>query len=514
MAGQVRIEFDVQSQRGLAEFDKLNKKQQRTIVLGSKIGKEFDKTGKKIQKTGKKGVDAFAGFKNKLVASVDVANVLSRAIGLVNSRLEKQINLNNRINEKQQTFEAATGNFIANNQQAIQRNPNLLKQARQFSRTQGSRLGAGGAAEVLQALTDVRSQAGEGFTLKQQLGAVQKAVQGKVLDPSADIGAIASANLRVQKSLGVSERQAQNALIAFGPTAGGDVNAFVGEFGKLAGLTGATRQIEKRQFGASKTELADILALEGVSSQALGLSPEETTTIIQSVVSKVGSARFGKKDLKFKSENAVDRILELSERVLSGEFGTGAERQQVLTSAGLKGAKGLSFLGALAEARPQLAGGRKSISGAITSGADIQSESLKLLSPQANLFRSTRGIVGGVESQQLADTELQRRTEGAKQARAILESKGDTGLGGDALVGAKKLGVFDESLSVSASESPIQSILDIFFTRTKEQIDSQEKLNELMKEAGIEAKKTNQNFDLLFKRLVEKELSTPPGEGQ
>lgn len=436
MAKKVKFEFESANFREVDQnFDNLTKKEQEVIVKGSKLGKTLEQAGNKAGKGAKKGTDAFAGLRNQVLAAVSAQALLQKGIDLVNREYEKQIELQGKAAGKQEVFAAAVGNFRNNNQEAIQRDPQLLRDIQAFALAEGAK-GGGTPSEVLQAITDVRSKAGEGFTIEQQLSAVQKAVQGKILDPTAELADIATANLRVQKSLKVSEREAQNTLIAFGPTAGGDVNAFVKEFGTLVGAVEAQRTIERRQFGQAQTRLSDVLALEGIVSQKLGISPEETTTIVTSALAKVGGARIGQQQIDFRATNAVDRLIELGDRVLRGEFGTGAERQQVLTTAGLRGSQALAFLSSITDS-PELRQARASIARAADPGVDIQAESLRQRTRLERAEAERRAVQGRLEVAQVGDIrrgDIQRTREAVKAVAEIEGVAGPLGRGVRGLV--------------------------------------------------------------------------------
>ncbi len=437
---KVQMEFSSKNFQSVdSNFDKLTKKEQEAIVKASKLGKTLEQTGNKAAKGAKKGFDAFGGLQNKIIAAASAEKILKTGIRLVNNEYQRQIDLQTKAAGKQETFAAAVGNFRANNQQAIKKDPQLLKDIQSFALAEGAK-GGGTPTEVIQALTQVRSLAGQGFTLEQQLSAVKKAIQGKVLDPTAELADIAVANLRVQKSLKVSEREAQNALIAFGPTAGGDINAFVGEFGKLVAVAEAAKTIEERQFGESKTKLSDVLALEGIISQRLGLSAEETTTLVQSVVSKIGGARVGRNQVDFRAENAIDRIGELAQRVLGGEFGTGQERAQVLTSAGLRGSQALALLAAVSQAQPELTAARTSIQGALTTKRDFQRESLEGRTALEIDESAKRASFGSSEAKKIQDEEKGERSR-TRTILANLREDEDLGLFSDPLGFLRDIGV-------------------------------------------------------------------------
>jgi len=405
MAGKkVEIRFESPgANKVFQDFDKLTKKEQEMILQGSKVGKALEKAGEKARSGAKKGSRAFDGLSRRIMATVDVVNLMSKAIQGAQNEYRKLEEFQRAASNKQITAEAALGNFKINNAQAIARDPNLLQTVQAFATREGAPLGEGGIADVVKAITEVRSKAGEGFTLQQQLEAVRSAAKARLIDPSVDLGALASANLRTQKALGISGQKAQNVLLAFGPKAGGDVNAFVEEFGGLQGQAAAIRTIEKKQFGAAKTDFADLLALEGILSQALGESAENTSTIVKSLTSKVGGARVGKRQLKFREEGTVERILELAERVIGGEFGTGRERQQVLTSAGLKGAKGLSTLAALLENKQLLKQARTDIRAASTTDKDLLQPLFGTVSPIRQAQLTAQQFKGQAETLQLGN---------------------------------------------------------------------------------------------------------------
>jgi len=423
MAKKVEIKFTSPgASRVVKDFDKLSKKEQEIILQGSKVGKALKKAGDDAARGAKKGGMSFDSLKNRIRGSVDVVELLSKAFRVAQKDFEEFERRQQAAAGKQISVEGAIGNFLLNNAQAAQRDPQLLATVKKFATKEGADLGPGGIADVIQAITEVRSKAGEGFTLDQQLGAVKEAVTAKLIDRDVNLSSIASANLRTQKALGINQTKAQNVLTAFGPKAGGDVNAFVGEFGGLQGQTSAIRTIEKKQFGQAKTDFADLLALTGIISQALGESPENTSTIVKSLTSKVGGARVGDKQLSFKSEGTIERILELADRVIGGEFGTGKERQQVLTSAGLKGAKGLSTLAALIENENLLQTARTDIREAGQSGFSIQDRTLGLISQTRRNQIQSGAIKGAAESAQISNVGAGQRQSAIENIDAISES--------------------------------------------------------------------------------------------
>lgn len=424
MARKIEIGFSTPgAEQTMANFDKLTRKEQEAVIEGSKLGAQWEKNKRKANQLGTAGARAFKDIAGAVVGVSSVVGALTKALDLTKREYERIIDLQNKALGTQLSYNDAIGNFKNNNAQAIIENKKLLEQVKQFSVAQGARI-SGGPAEVISAITDVRSKAGEGFTLDQQFGAVAQAIEAKILDPAVNLAEIASANLRTQKALGISERQAQNVLTGFGPLAGGDVNAFVGEFGALAGSIKGLREIEEKRFGQAQTTLTDVLALEGFLSQQLGMSPEETTTIVTNILGKIDNARVGQKGFQFQSQNAIERLGELADAVLSGKVAK-EDRQKLLTSAGLKGAMGQAVLGVVGGEGDQLAAGRSSLQKLMEQQQTINSQLLAQRTEEEKRIAAGRAITGGRAATEITETELGERAQTREDIAKIREGLTD-----------------------------------------------------------------------------------------
>jgi hypothetical protein len=408
MGKQVRIEFTSPGAEDvLKKFDALTRKEQEAILAGSKLGAAMSQVGTQGRKAGDEGAAGMAKWAMGAMGMASALDVVNKGLAVSRAELQRIVDLNKQSAQTRVTYEQARGNFIMNNQASMAADKGLLGRMDVFAAQQGAGLGAGGTARVLQGITNVRSAIGSGATEQEQLSAVARAVEIAKVDPAADVGSQALAILRVMKGLKLNQTRSSNVVAAFGEQAGGDINDFVGQFGKLGGVAEGTG-----------TSLADVLALEGFLSQKMGTSAEETTTLVASALGKLkmGDIRANKKKVTFKSQNLVDRLLELSERVQAGEFGDDAT--EVLSKAGLEGARGPMIVGAMTSGREQLAGARRAIGQAAASDADFLAEAGRQRGPAAAIIDRQRGAAGEREQAELSDIGALKRAAAAQIVEA------------------------------------------------------------------------------------------------
>jgi hypothetical protein len=393
----------------MSTFDNLTKKEQAAIVQASKLGKEWEKAAKKSEKVGKGAGGAFDKLTKRVMVNIDAVQLLSKAWQAARMEYERYERRQGKAAADQVTFVDAIQNFKQNNQEAVLNNKNLVDQVTKFAMREGALIGPTGPTELIRGLTQARSDVGDAFTLEQQFTALKEGALARRLGGAeVDVGEITAANLRTQQVLQVNAQQAQNILTQFGSIARGDVNKFVGEFGKLSGIASALDITETKKFGERKTDFADVLGLAGFLSQQSGLSPEEATTVTRSVLQNLTRASIGKRKIDFKADNAVERLIEISQRILAGEFGEGRERSQLLASLGLRGANALSTVALVGGKEEVLKGGISRVRRGTDFAGSMQE---RVVAEQTTLERGVqreRAMGGAATVARIADPDAER----------------------------------------------------------------------------------------------------------
>jgi len=350
MGNEFSMEFTTPGfDEALNKFDGLTRKEQLAIAKSSKLGKMMQDTGRKGKKAGDSMTDGMKKFALQMAGTLTVTSLLQKGIAGMRQEYERFINQAKRSREIGLSVKQAAGGLIRNNADI---DPKLLGRILNFSREQGAKIGPGGEARVINAFETVRSALGPSATEQEQFSAIRRGVRGAAIDQRVDIAQAAIANIRLQKGLGVGEARAGSTALAFGKFAGGDINQFIPQLGKLTALT---------QAKGFSGDINDVLALEGFLSQKLALSPEEATTATTGTLGRLSlqAPKFKGKPLEFKAKDTLDQLIELFQRAESGEFGM--DKRRILAESGLEGRLAAPVVGAVTGNLGELQAARRGI---------------------------------------------------------------------------------------------------------------------------------------------------------
>jgi len=456
----------------LGKFDDLTRKEQLAIVKGSKLGKMMQDTGKKGKKAGDSMTDGMKKFALQMAGTLTVTSLLQKGIAGMRQEYERFINQAKRSREIGLSVKQAAGGLIRNNADI---DPKLLSRILNFSREQGAKIGPGGEARVINAFETVRSALGPSATEQEQFSAIRRGVRGAKIDQRVDIAQAAIANIRLQKGLGVDEARAGSTALAFGKFAGGDINQFIPQLGKLTALT---------QAKGFSGDINDVLALEGFLSQKLALSPEEATTATTGTLGRLSlqAPKFKGKPLEFKAKDTLDQLIELFQRAESGEFGM--DKRRILAESGLEGRLAAPVVGAVTGNLAELQAARRGIRRFNQPGApDLLVQQERLLSQRDRAENVVLGTSGFEETQTGGDPELRARARSSKELESLM-----TLLGRGDPFGLSKFFHTISQADIPATRrragevSANQAVVEMFFPPTTQQKEARQQFDKFIKE--------------------------------
>jgi hypothetical protein len=454
----------------LGKFDKLTKKEQEAIAKGSKLGKMFQDVGKKGKRSGDTMAQGMKNFAASVAASITVTGLLQKGIQALGREYEKFKQQALKGQELGLTVKEAKGKLIRN---AAGISPAELKRILDFSKRRGADLGPGGEARVIGAFETARSALGPAATEKELFSAINRGINASRVDSTVDIAQNAISIIRLMKSLNIGEKQAGNTALTFGKFAGGDINQFIPQIGKLTGL---------QKSGGFKGDINDILAFEGFLSQKLSLSPEEATTIVGGTLGKLSlqAPRVKGKPIDFKAENTLDQLIELFQRVDKGEF---KNPKQILTEAGLRGALAAPVKGAILQDLGELQSARREIRKFNQPGApDLLAQQERLLTKRDRAENQLRRTGGFVEGEQASDPELARRGRSLKEFKRLGELLGTSDPGGVGEFLSTKGDIGTARRAAEPGIDAFQQFRDLFFPPTQQQAENRKLFSKFIEE--------------------------------
>lgn len=255
-----------------------------------------------------------ASFAAGMLGVNSASAIAQKIIAAAKEDFRQLVDMQNRAAAAQSNVSDAVGEYLLN---AALSSTDEGKQLLSFAQIEGQKLGAGGTGRVLDAATATMNQVPTA-SMGDLKTAVGYGIEANQISSKFDIGKFAIGLLKVQQELGGSMEQASNLLLTLGARSGGDFGSIVGQLGKLKALSGS----------ATATNLPDILAAFGFMTHNLGdETGQTTTTTLGGLLSKVSTRdiKIGGRSAKLDATTGIDRVVELAQRIESGDFGDPTE---------------------------------------------------------------------------------------------------------------------------------------------------------------------------------------------